>query len=203
MTELTHEHDTVEETPTSHRNAVVEDGSDRHVHGAPQQTVVVRDEGRPGPEVAIHRAGPGAVAARIVLVVVGAGLLFAGALLDWLRGIAGTELSYRVFYRTELLGGASFLVSAGAIVMLLAVIALLGLATGSGWLSRLAGALALAAFALAAFALFVVQAVRGDAVSLLPDLRLGIWLVLIGAIVTLIGGFVGPFRTVIREGGTL
>lgn len=187
--ELTHEHDTDAAHAAEHAT-----GEEAHVVHE-RRTVLAHDEGRTR-DVAVHRASAGAVAARIALAVIGAGLLFVGALLDWLGGITGTELGYRAYYRTSLSGGATFLTSAGAIVMALAVIALLGLVTRSGWPTRLAGALALAAFAL-----FVVQAVRGDAVNTFTDLRLGIWLVLIGAIAAVVGGFVGPERTVIEGGG--
>jgi hypothetical protein len=74
----------------------------------------------------------------------------------------------------------------GAIV--LGLLALLGLAFRSGWLTRLAGALGIVGFVLVAIELY--RANGGQA------FQFGAWLALVGGIVALIGGFFGT-RTVV------
>jgi uncharacterized membrane protein YidH (DUF202 family) len=131
-----------------------------------------------------------AMVARVIVVIAGAGLLIAGAMLDWVKGIAGTSLSWEAFYRTRMNGGYRFITSAGAIVIGIAVLALIGLAGRGAWLTRLAGALGIVAFAL-----FAIQAVRADVVNSVSDLQLGMWLVVVGGVLTLIGGLIGGWRT--------
>jgi hypothetical protein len=63
-----------------------------------------------------------------------------------------------------------------------------------GWLIRLAGALGIVAFAL-----FLVEAIRGNVVNVIGDLQIGMWLVLAGAVVLVIGGIFGGWRTVRAE----
>jgi hypothetical protein len=136
----------------------------------------------------------GSMLGRLILTLVGAALLIAGAMLDWVNGIVGTSMSWEAFYRTTLSGGSRFITSAGAIVIGVAILGLIGLATRGGWLIRLAGALGIVAFVL-----FLIQAIRADVVNAVDDLQVGMWLILAGGIVTVIGGFLGGLKTVAAE----
>jgi hypothetical protein len=83
-----------------------------------------------------------------------------------------------------------FLTSAGFVVIAIAVLALLGLA--GNWITRLAGALGIAAFVL-----FAISVYRAETTSaFLESIQVGAWLVLAGSVVALIGGFVGTRRVV-------
>jgi uncharacterized membrane protein YidH (DUF202 family) len=128
--------------------------------------------------------------ARVIVVLGGAGVLIAGAMLDWVKGMAGTSMSGEAFYRTQMGGGYRFMTSAGVIVIGLAVLALIGLAGLGAWLTRLAGALGIVAFPL-----FVIQAVRANVVNTVSDIQIGMWLVLAGGFLALIGGLIGGWRT--------
>lgn len=136
----------------------------------------------------------GSMLGRVILTLFGAALLIVGAMLDWVNAIAGTSMSWEAFYRTTLSGGSRFITSAGAIVIGIAILGLIGLATRGGWLIRLAGALGIVAFVL-----FLVQAIRADVVNAVDDLQVGMWLILAGGVVTVIGGFLGGLKTVAAE----
>ena len=136
----------------------------------------------------------GSVLGRVILTLIGAALLIVGAMLDWVNGIVGTSMSWEAFYRTTLSGGSRFITSAGAIVIGVALLGLIGLATKGGWLIRLAGALGIVAFVL-----FLIQAIRADVVNAVDDLQSGLWLILAGGVVTVIGGFLGGMKTVAAE----
>jgi Mn2+/Fe2+ NRAMP family transporter len=136
----------------------------------------------------------GSMLGRVILTLFGAALLIVGAMLDWVNGIAGTSMSWEAFYRTTLSGGSRFITSAGAIVIGVAILSLIGLATRGGWLIRLGGALGIVAFVL-----FLIQAIRADVVNAVDDLQVGLWLILAGGVVTVIGGFLGGMKTVAAE----
>jgi hypothetical protein len=130
----------------------------------------------------------------VILTLIGAALLIVGAMLDWVNGIAGTSMSWEAYYRTTLSGGSRFITSAGAIVIGIAILGLIGLATRGGWLVRLGGALGIVAFVL-----FLIEAIRADVVNAVDDLQVGMWLILAGGVVTVIGGFFGGLKTVATE----
>ena len=136
----------------------------------------------------------GSMLGRVILTLFGAALLIVGAMLDWVNGIAGTSMSWEAFYRTTLSGGSRFITSAGAIVIGVAILSLIGLATRGGWLIRLGGALGIVAFVL-----ILIQAIRADVVNAVDDLQVGLWLILAGGVVTVIGGFLGGLKTVTAE----
>jgi Mn2+/Fe2+ NRAMP family transporter len=136
----------------------------------------------------------GSMLGRVILTLFGAGLLIVGAMLDWVNAIAGTSMSWEAFYRTTLSGGSRFITSAGAIVIGIAILGLIGLATRGGWLIRLAGALGIVAFVL-----FLIQAIRAEVVNAVDDLQVGMWLILAGGVVSVIGGFLGGLKTVAAE----
>lgn len=141
-------------------------------------------------------AGVGGFASRMLTTIIGAGLLMAGGLLEWIvPSVSGGELSYRVFYRVSALeAGADFLSSAGAIIVLIGIVAVAGMANFSGVVTRLMGALGLIAFAL-----FGVTMGRSGDLSFPSDVGLGAWLVLAGSIVAIVAGFVASRRRLIRE----
>jgi ABC-type cobalamin/Fe3+-siderophores transport system ATPase subunit len=160
----------------------------------PPQPDLYREHIRPARvDELMDRATPSVASmiGRVILTVVGCGLLIVGAMWDWVHGIAGTSMSWEAFYRPEMAGGYRFITSAGAIVILVAIIALLGLATASGWPTRLAGALGVVAFVL-----LLSQAIRGDVVGSVDELRVGMWLILSGGILAVIGGLIGGRRRV-------
>jgi hypothetical protein len=136
----------------------------------------------------------GSMLGRVILTLFGAALLIVGAMLDWVNGIVGTSMSWEAYYLTTLSGGSRFITSAGAIVIGVAILGLIGLATRGGWLIRLAGALGIVAFVL-----FLIQAIRADVVNAVDDLQVGMWLILAGGVVTVIGGFLGGLKTVAAE----
>jgi Mn2+/Fe2+ NRAMP family transporter len=136
----------------------------------------------------------GSMLGRVILTLFGAGLLIVGAMLDWVNAIAGTSMSWEAFYRTTPSGGSRFITSAGAIVIGIAILGVIGLATRGGWLIRLAGALGIVAFVL-----FLIQAIRADVVNAVDDLQVGMWLILAGGVVSVIGGFLGGLKTVAAE----
>ena len=68
---------------------------------------------------------------------------------------------------------------------------ILGLAFRGGWLQRFAGAVALVAFTL-----MMVQMGRSGQLDTLEDIGIGLWLVLAGGVLALLGGFFPSTRTV-------
>jgi hypothetical protein len=145
------------------------------------------------------RPSIGSLASRLGLSLLGAGLMVISAFLAWVSTpfeVNGTQISYRVFNpmseSNEL--GASFVGSAGLVVLILAGLALLGLAVRSGWVTRIAGALGVIAFAL-----FAIRAYRATGQGFWNDLGIGSWLLLGGSVVALIGGFMGTARRVVVE----
>lgn len=127
----------------------------------------------------------GTAAQSMLFTLVGAAGMIVPAFLDWTRrpGIRGTDMGYRAFYQEQITTGASFLRSAGFVAILIGLVAILGLAFRSGWVTRLAGALGIIAFAL-----FTITLYRSDA-DLPAALGVGMWVMLGGGIVTLFGGF--------------
>ena len=121
----------------------------------------------------------------MLFTLVGSAGLIVAAFLDWVRpdGLTGTDISYRAFYRTNFSVDATFLRSAGAVSILIGIVAILGLAFRTGWITRLAGALGIIAFAL-----FTITMYRADA-DIPASLGPGVWFMLGGGIVTLFGGF--------------
>lgn len=139
----------------------------------------------PGPT----RAGTGMVLGTagqsMLFTLLGSAGLIVAAFLDWIRpdGIQGTDIGYRAFYRVNFSVDATFLRSVGAVSIAIGLLAILGLASRSGWITRLAGALGIIAFAL-----FTITLYRADA-DLPASLGPGTWFLLGGGIVTMFGGF--------------
>src|SRR5919198_1514435 len=125
------------------------------------------------------------LAARILLSAAGAACLIVGAFLSWIHGLPGTDLSDRAFYQTAWVKNSNFLVTVGFVMLVLGLLAIVGMAPRSGWLTSFAGVLGIVGFVLV-----VVQLVRAH-VSVTGSLDIGAWLCGIGGLVALIGGFFG------------
>jgi hypothetical protein len=136
------------------------------------------------------------IVGRVLLTALGSAGLIVGAFLNLVAGINGTDLDDRALYSTSFLTTGTFVRTVGVVMIVLGLFALLGLAFRSGWLTRIAGALGIIAFALVA-----IQAYRAPGGQALQS---GAWLCLAGGIVALIGGFLGTRRTVATPatGGT-
>ena len=121
----------------------------------------------------------------MLFTLVGSAGLIVAAFLDWIRpdGIRGIDIGYRAFYRTNFSVDATFLRSAGGVAILIGILAILGLAARSGFITRFAGALGIIAFAL-----FTITMYRAD-FDLPRALGPGMWVMLGGGIVTMFGGF--------------
>jgi hypothetical protein len=127
---------------------------------------------------------------RVVMTLVGSGLVLFGGFMHWAQNVTGDRMSDEVFVRTGTPITAEFWRSAAMVVLVTALIGLLGLATARGGLTRFGGALAIAAFAL-----FAIQLARvGDLASQLQE---GPWFVLAGGIVLVLGGMSSTRR--VRE----
>jgi hypothetical protein len=130
------------------------------------------------------RPTAGGMVARILLTLLGAAGLIIGAFLSWAFGDPGVNVGPEAFYTTNVPTDASLVTSAGGIVILLGILAILGLAPRTGWLTTLAGVLGIVAFALVLITLYRLD----QSVS---DVQIGLWLVLAGGVVAVIAGFFG------------
>ncbi len=131
---------------------------------------------------------PTSFGARLILTIIGAAGMVIGAFLDWTGGMAGTDLTVRSLWSRSMTGAATFFTSAGIVMIALGLIALLGMAAGSGWPTRLAGSLGIVAFVL--FAIEVFRMTSGAAVEI------GAWVSLLGSVVVLLAGVFGGRRIV-------
>jgi hypothetical protein len=157
----------------------------------------------PAPAAVDDHPTAGGLASRLVLSVLGAAGMIIGAFLPWLRfgegeappgvGLTGIEVSNSIFYSTDEPFGASFVESAGLVAIILGVLALLGMALRTGWLTSVAGVLGIIAFALVLITLYRVP----DAGFDVSNVGIGLWIVLAGGVLALIGGFFGPRPTAV------
>jgi Ca2+/Na+ antiporter len=85
---------------------------------------------------------------RIVLTLIGAAAMIVGAFLKWIHGLTGVQLDARALWRTDFLSTSTFVRTVGFVVIVLGLLAIVGLAPRSGWLTRLAGVLGIVAFVL-------------------------------------------------------
>lgn len=169
----------------SHTHA---DDSPGHSHDAPAAAAV---------DV---RPTAGGLTTRLLLTVLGAAGMIIGAFLPWAFDDTGTEIEPVVFYSTDVAAQADLLMSAGGIVILLGILALLGMALRTGWLTSLAGVLGMVAFVLVVITLYRLPA---EAEAGIGSVQIGLWLVLAGGLLALLGGFFGARpRAVARTGDT-
>jgi hypothetical protein len=129
----------------------------------------------------------GSIAARTVLTVLGAAGLIVGAFLDFVDGIVGTRLSWSIFYRADITETGSFFRTVGVVMIALGLVALIGLAMHSGWLTRLAGVLGIIGVVLVGIGVYRVAGGQ--------TMDVGVWICLAGSVLALIGGFFGVPRT--------
>jgi hypothetical protein len=130
------------------------------------------------------------LALRVLLTVGAAVLLLLGSFLEWAGGTDGSQLAVQNLWMTDA-GTAGFFSSAGLVTAICGAVIILGLAFKGGWLTRFAGAVALVAFTLV-----VIQMGREGSLDTLEDVGIGLWLVLAGGVLALIGGFFPSTRTV-------
>lgn len=126
---------------------------------------------------------------RMALTFVGVAALVVSAFVDWAGTLVGDKLTVKALVSTQFHPQNDFVKTAGALAVLVALVALLGLVDRTGWVTRLAGAASLIVFVL-----FAVQAYRyfgDDASAAFHQSRVGVWLVLGSGVLLLIGGFLG------------
>ena len=137
-----------------------------------------------GPDATTDPSPIDGAAQSMLFTLLGAAALIVSAFLEWVRpdGIDGASLSYRVYFDADFGTDASFMRSAGIVAIGIGLLAILGMAARSGWLTRLAGALGIIAFALFTITLYRVNA------DLPNSLGVGAWVLLGGGLLTLFGG---------------
>lgn len=155
---------------------------------APHEEGHVHEDTAPPPPTAPATA----IGARLILTIVGAAAMIVGSLLEWVaagdvtQSVKGTKVGYDIFWTTNPDFDPNFFTSAGFVVIALGLITILGAAMSTGWLSRLGAVLGL--ISVIAFAITLY---RVEDVSLgVQDFGIGIWVVLAGSILALVGGFV-------------
>jgi hypothetical protein len=157
------------------------DDTPGHAHDAPPRT---------GVEVGPTGSG---LAARVIFTLLGAAGLIAGPFLSWAFGDPGVNVEYAAFYDPQgVQAQADLVTSAGGVVILIGILALLGLVFRTGWLTTLAGVLGIVAFALVLITIFRVDGGLGD-------VEIGLWLVLAGGVLCVIGGFFGARPRVVSR----
>jgi hypothetical protein len=121
----------------------------------------------------------------MLLTLIDSAGLIVSAFLSWIRPdeVRGIEISYRAFYRTTFTANASFLRSAGAVAVLIGLVAILGLASRAGWITRFAGALGIIGFALFTITLYRLN------LNVPASMGPGPWFMLGGGLVAMFGGF--------------
>jgi hypothetical protein len=130
------------------------------------------------------------LALRVILSIAAAVALLLGSFLEWASGTDGSALAIENYWEMDA-GTSGFLASAGLVTAICGAVIILGLAFSGGWLTRFAGAVALVAFTLV-----VIQLGRGGELDSLENVGIGLWLVLAGGVLALIGGFFPTTRTV-------
>jgi hypothetical protein len=142
----------------------------------------------PAAPAASPAAGGGSLAARIILTLFGAVGLIVSAFLEWVtkNSVSADRLSLRVLYKKTFGGNHDFLVTVGFLMVVLGALAIIGLAPRSGWLTRLAGALAIVAILL-----FGIEVWRTNLLEIPDDLGVGVYVAAVSALLTVIGGFLG------------
>jgi hypothetical protein len=133
------------------------------------------------------------LAVRVIFSVGAAVLLLLGSFLEWASGTDGSAMAVQGYWETDA-GTAGFLSSAGLVTAICGAVIILGLAFRGGWLTRFAGAVALVAFTLV-----VIQLGRAGSLDSIEAVGIGLWLVLAGGVLALIGGFFPTTRTVAAE----
>jgi hypothetical protein len=129
------------------------------------------------------RASWAGLAARVVLTLAGAAAMIVGPFLDWVEGREATSIGIQALWRSDFSDRSSFVQTLGFVFIVLGLLAIVGLAARTGWLTRIAGALGIVAFVL-----FAIQVFRGSGDQ---SIEVGAWVALGGSVVALIAGFLG------------
>ena len=118
---------------------------------------------------------------RAVLTLAGAVALVIAVFQTWIHGVNGDTLAFQAYWRTNPATDVNFWRSAAVVPLGCAILGVIGLMTLGGWLTRLAGAIAIIAFGL-----IVIELARASAT--LPDsIGAGLWWMLGGGVVMVIG----------------
>lgn len=125
---------------------------------------------------------------RLIATLIGSAALIVGAFPHWTRGITGDNLTNRALFQTDFAVQTDIVRTAGGIAVVIGILALVGLADRTGWITRLAGALGVVLFIL--FAIEVYRAASSFSAAW-NDVQPGAWLPLAGGIVLLVGGLFG------------
>jgi len=142
-----------------------------------------------GTPATVHRTHWASLATRMVLTLLGAAGLIIGGLLDWVStggGTAGTKLDVKVLWDTSAGTTTTFVRTVGFVSIVLGLLAIVGLAFRSGWLTRIAGALGIVAFVL-----FAITVSRASNLSFPGSIGVGAWVALAGGAIALAGGYLG------------
>src|SRR5262249_60587610 len=118
---------------------------------------------------------------RAVLTLAAAVALVIAVFQPWIHGANGDTLAFPAYWKTDPATDVNFWRSAALVPLGCAILGGIGLMSLGGWLTRLAGALAIVAFGL-----IVVELVRANA-TLPDDIGAGLWWMLGGGVVMLIG----------------
>lgn len=138
-------------------------------------------------EAEIETGGPGRQFGRLTATLAGAMALIAAPFLKWTAAHDGDELTLRALVHTDFGAQPDFVKTVGGLSILIGVLALIGLVDRTGWLTRLAGVAALVVSVM-----FAIQAYRsGGGFGTPHGTHVGSGLELVGALVLLIGGFLG------------
>jgi len=126
------------------------------------------------------------LAVRIVFTLLGAAGLIIGSFTNVVNGTAGTNVPIRALWSTDL-SGSAFIASLGFAMIVVALVAIVGMALRTGALTSFAGAVGLVAVIL-----FLIEVNRAN--GGLNGVDIGVWLWGIGSLLCLIGGFFGSRR---------
>src|SRR6266511_3952170 len=85
---------------------------------------------------------------RIVLTLAGAAGMIVSLFMDWVRSSLSTDISARALFQTTQVTNPNLVESIGFVMLVLGLLAIVGLAPRSGWLTSLAGALGIVVFVL-------------------------------------------------------
>ncbi len=122
----------------------------------------------------------------LILGVLGGALMILGAFLDWIQGAdtKGIEGPVEVLWDPNVQREpANFLTSVGFVVIVLGLLEILGAALSRGGLARLGAVLGIVVVVL-----FMISIYRAE--GNIGDLGIGVWAILLGSILALVGGFV-------------
>ncbi len=156
---------------------------------APPRPVVAA----PATETRIRPSHTG-LATRIVLTLLGTAGLIVGSFSNVLDGTLGTDVPIRALWTTDMTG-ATFVGSLGFAMIVVGLVAVVGMAMRTGWLTSLAGAVGIAGTIL-----FLVQVYRAD--NSFNAVNIGTWLWGLGALLCLVGGFFGARREIVETTAT-